>query len=445
MKIQITLEEDGITVENNFYKVFFSSKHGGTIRKFEYLGKDIGLTREGCEYWEPNSPNHYEQEFSPIAIMEALDKDRNFEYLILKVNAKLVSPQLKTEGGECMVHWLFRFNSPMIYTDYQIFPTRPYLKSDRYMCFSPATYSSYAYMKQNEDVAYGEIGTLIDKSWISDVFRGVKWGSVYNNKRGIAIMTPPGERNVSFYRSYSMTEIKLDKVETEDANKNTHVVYLPYIMENTTALTDNHSFREMELKFVLTYLCKEMEKEDVYANWFKNTLREHNRGIWFLKHRDEYLKKGMKVLDLGGGLGGWGAYLNYVDELDLDYVNIDIDPTHIAFSKKLFDKLGIKGQSIICDWSKTHVEEQDVVLCFGAIHQFNEKVFAIANNILKEDGLFIFEIVEKSTDQTDGYDFTLDMPEIKKKLENTGFQVIRMEYCAKYSTFNDIAVISRKK
>jgi len=86
-----------------------------------------------------------------------------------------------------------------------------------------------------------------------------------------------------------------------------------------------------------------------------------------------------------------------------------------------------------------------MVFCFGALQYFDRYIFRVANNLLEKEGLFIFEVVEKTANGLEGYDYVLTIPEIKSELENTGFEIVRIEYCTESPTFNDIVVVSKKK
>lgn len=445
MKLLLTCErvDDNLVIQNAFYKVSLSYNHGGSIRGFEFNGVDLGVTREGCEYWEPDNPNHYEQEFSPTTEIEVIDK--NDEFVMLKVTARLVSPQLKTDGGSCAVRWLFRDNSPIIYTDYQVFPSYPYGKADRYVCFAVNAHNRYSMMM--DEIVLGEIGAGDSSAdgWWRKTGVKAKWGTVENNQVGLLFMGSPRLTSLTIFKSDSMMELKMDEsFNSQLGERPTHSFYFPYEAKSTAPL-DETLFREAHLKAVLVNQCKEMGKEDLSADWFNRTLKDHNRGIWLLNNKNRCLRKGDKVLDIGGGIGAWGAYLNYVIGLDLDYVNADVVPIRVETSKKIFAELGIKGRFIVSDWKNIHTEKQDVVLCFGALHYFDKDIFKIANRSLKKNGVFVFEVAEKSPTCPEDYQYALTMSEVELELKNAGFESLKIEYCAEYSSFNDIVVISRKK
>jgi len=352
-------------VENQFYRVHFSLQHGGTIRHLEFNGVNMKVIREGCEYWEPNSSNHYEQEFSPTAEIEIIDRGVDNCYLMLEVKARLVSPQLKTDGGECRVRWLFRRDSPMIYSNYQITPTNPRFKSDRYLCFTPFAFDKYLFVGKDGEFVHGKIGDTEEEPWSRD-FLDVKWVAVHNGEIGVAFTSSSKPSTVNFYKSFSMMEVKIDHIEYNDES-----LYSVYFPLKVGEIVDESLFREARLKSVLVRLCMEMRGKDSSADWFNRTLREHNRGIWFLRNGNDYLRSGMKVFDIAGGVSAWGAYLIYVNKLKLDYVNADISEQQIEISRKLFDELDISGRFMVCDWRKTCAEKQDVVFCFGALQYFD--------------------------------------------------------------------------
>jgi len=436
------IDED-IIIKNRFYDILLSHKHGGTIRRFEFNNLDLGVIREGCEYWEPDNPNHYEQEYSPTVNMEIIDREKNF--VMLRVNSRLVSPQLKTDGGNCVVKWLFRENNPIIYTDYQVFPSCPYGKADRYICFEPETYSNYSIMM--DDLVSNRIGingVHTEDKWWYKTGPNSKWGTVENNSVGLLLKGDPHLTCLTVFKSPSMIELKIDESPSlQFIRESVHSFYLPYKREDVVP-PDAALFRETRLKSLIVELCKNMKvKGDTNADWFKRTLQEHNRGTWFLNNANQYTPRNARVLDIAGGIGSWGAYIIYVNGVDINYTNIDINSLRIETSKELFKKLGIKGKFVVGDWRKIDVEKYDVIFCFGAMYDFDDEIFDMVNKLLKNGGIFIFEIVEKSSNN-EGYKYTLDIPEIKEKMESANFTILNLDYCAKYSNFNDIMVIGEK-
>lgn len=432
--------DGNFTVQNQFYQATLSSSRGGTFTSLKFKGMDTGLFREGCEYWVDGG-EHFEQEFSPVANIEIFDKSK--DYIMLKTTARLVSPSSKKDGGYCIVYWLFRDKNPIICSKYQVFPALTCDRTDKYVCFRPDYYDAYSIIKKDGSFDLGKIGdekgvTKADGWWYREAY--LKWASFRNEKIGFSVI--PNELNITgIWKSKSMTEIK-----TQQNN----VFYLPYFVNeeggymNSVLAEKDNIFRETRLKTFIVQVCKTELKNDVNAEWFKRTLKEHNRGLWFLKVKDKYLRDGMRVLDLGGGIGAWGAYLIYVHKLNLHYINVDSNSGRIEASQKLFNCLGIKGDFFVQNVGDINFSNQDVILCFGVSYDLDASLFKLASQMLKKEGFFFLNIIEKSTNHA-GYKFCLNTPEIKSEMEKVGFEILEMGYCGKYPNFNDIGVIARKR
>ena len=132
-----------ITITTNNYIATLSKKHGGTLRGLIYKGIDIGLIREGCEYWSGNNEDHYEQEYSNSYFLKINYINEYENEIKISLQADLVSPQLKTKGGICKIIWIFEPNC--INHQYTIHASENIAWHDKYFCFHPNFYKSYCF------------------------------------------------------------------------------------------------------------------------------------------------------------------------------------------------------------------------------------------------------------------------------------------------------------
>jgi len=121
------------------------------------------------------------------------------------------------------------------------------------------------------------------------------------------------------------------------------------------------------------------------------------RGQWLLKQLPKIYKPNMKVIDLCGGHGEFGAYLQAVEGYKFDYTCLDNHETRIAVAPQYFNLFGLEGQFIVHDVNDLlpfSEETFDLAMCFAWCDtQINcHKFFREVHRILKPKGSFMMNM-----------------------------------------------------
>lgn len=412
---------DDFVVQNQFYKLTLSAKYGGTIRELIHKNEDTGLTREGCEYWEPNGSDHYEQEFSPTAEIKILDKSS--ERVDVEVKARLVSPQLKKDGGSCVVTWTFRRNDPFIYSEYAITPLRLLSQIDRYICFKPKAYKKYHVIDQKENVTRNNMGR---EGWKIEI-PASRWISVHNDRGAVALISTPTSKNGGVWKTESMIEIKVMEYERPRPPQKTGIHYLVFPIEEEQKYTRTiqHRIKDREFNRIHTQFLGERPKHE--AHGFKHNPPEKARTNWLLSVLPTMI--GERVLDLCGGYGTCGAYLRFINEAKFDYTCLDINKHRVNCGVNYFNAFNLnEARFVLHDINQPlpfESESFDMIWLFGwCDNPFDcPKLFKEIYRILTEEGTFIFNMAKLGT----AYKTKHSEEGLREFLANVGFDIVLLE------------------
>jgi hypothetical protein len=207
--ISFEARKDAIVAIGNNFEIEFSLKHGGTLRKWIKGGIDLGITRQGCEYWIDNNI-HYEQEFG-----EVIRNTINGNLLI--VEATLVSPQLKTIGGRCLSSYEILDSGIMDFKSI-LFPTDKINSYDSYICFNHEMYSEYKFHGKIEGKKK-IIAPNNETDWFTEIVRNPGTSSVYGDHGHIDVIPDSNMILGGIYRSIRMLEIKYHALEKSEGYK----------------------------------------------------------------------------------------------------------------------------------------------------------------------------------------------------------------------------------
>jgi len=166
-------------------------------------------------------------------------------------------------------------------------------------------------------------------------------------------------------------------------------------------------YKRIHNKFIEPYRHK-----DKYWDWFVNRVldrKKTNRYGWFINTIGKYLKDGMSVLDIGGGVGMFGAYLINVEGYKFNYTVLDL-PHKKSVAEKYFQTFNVACKFVVgsmLDSLPFPPEEFHMIWCFGVpfwgvkkVHKKNAgiinpdtpKVHNEIYRVLKPNGIYMFTI-----------------------------------------------------
>jgi hypothetical protein len=201
--VQLLEYEDKFIVKNDFYEATISIERGGSLTKLIY-DFDTQLYREGCEYWI-DGKDHYEQEYGGNGEINIITKEDDL--VIIKVDSRLVSPQLKTDGGRCSVLWTFD-NMGVIKSKSLLYPKYKVFGYDRYACFKLGYYTDYSLV---DEYSWKKIGDIPEgqKEWFDAIYRkGISGMALRKDNTGIIVRPDKKLDNLGLYKTRAMLEIK---------------------------------------------------------------------------------------------------------------------------------------------------------------------------------------------------------------------------------------------
>jgi len=151
-----------------------------------------------------------------------------------------------------------------------------------------------------------------------------------------------------------------------------------------------------------TRLHQEFVKKHGIEDWFlrvpaHTTDCTGQRGQWLLKQLPKIYKPNMKVIDLCGGHGEYGAYLQAVEGYKFDYTCLDNNEKRIAVALEYFSLFGLEGKFIVHDVNNLlpfSEEMFDLAMCFAwCQNKINcHKFFREVHRILKPNGSFMMNM-----------------------------------------------------
>lgn len=157
----------------------------------------------------------------------------------------------------------------------------------------------------------------------------------------------------------------------------------------------------MKIKEILK-IEKEEDRVKALYNTFNEDLRLSSNAsrvefLTTIRQINKYLKKGMKILDLGAGTG---AYSLYLAEKGYDVTAVELVKSHVDLIKsKKLDNMNLKiyeGNAL--DLSKFNDEEFDLVLCFGPLYHLEKledklKCISGIKRICSKDSFMFFSFI----------------------------------------------------
>ena len=191
---------------------------------------------------------------------------------------------------------------------------------------------------------------------------------------------------------------------------------------------------------ILRYNFFDSETEDIVYQTLRRMKKLHRYNQWIFSKFYPFL--GRRVLEVGSGIGNITKYL-----LDRDFViATDVEPRYLTLLKNTFGKYK-KFMIENFDISNSDVERYrsyhiDSVICFNVLEHIEKDEKALENifNILEPGGrLLLFAPSHRwlygSLDQHLGHHRRYGKEELKRKLENAGFNVILLKH------FNRIGIL----
>ena len=191
---------------------------------------------------------------------------------------------------------------------------------------------------------------------------------------------------------------------------------------------------------ILRYSFFDPETGDIVYQSFQRMKKLHRYNQWIFSKFHPYL--GRRVLEIGSGIGNITKYL-----LDRDFViATDVEPRYLTLLKNTFGKYK-KFMIENFDISSSDVERYrpyhiDSVICFNVLEHIEKDEKALENifDILESGGrLLLFAPSHRwlygSLDQHLGHHRRYGKEELKRKLEDAGFNVILLKH------FNRIGIL----
>ena len=135
--------------------------------------------------------------------------------------------------------------------------------------------------------------------------------------------------------------------------------------------------------------------QDYYKNHYKVTFSDEDISRWCgwftgeWKHIRKYIKfkRGMRVLDIGSGSGGFYEIMRR-EGVQLDYVGLDLDPTIVDFANKHFKVRSFRNQKF-----EDHKPRQkyDLIVAFEVLEHVDDpgKFVQRIYKLLNPRGMFI--------------------------------------------------------
>jgi len=195
-------------------------------------------------------------------------------------------------------------------------------------------------------------------------------------------------------------------------------------------------FKSLHVEFLRK--TKESKRD---RRWFAKILPERPRNIWFMSVLPPI--HGLEILDLCGGYGMYGAYLQAVKRLSFGYTCLDNDKQRVEHGPKYFKNFGLKEPRFIHGDMRDPLPLQDnsydLVWLFGWCQVKNDciKLFNEVNRVLKPKGFFIFNMARKSVIK---YVTRYSREELRNLLKLTKFNIIKLENILNKVDFGVVAV-----
>jgi len=153
-----------------------------------------------------------------------------------------------------------------------------------------------------------------------------------------------------------------------------------------------------------TRLHQQFVKEHGLIDWFLRVPAQNRdctgeRGRWLLKQLPKVYVPNLFVVDLCGGHGEYGAYLQAVEGYRFRYVCIDRDKQRVDLGEEYFELFGLEGRFFQGDVNNPLFfcgNTFDLALCFSWCQDkiACEPFFHEVHRVLKRGGNFMFNMCE---------------------------------------------------
>lgn len=188
-------------------------------------------------------------------------------------------------------------------------------------------------------------------------------------------------------------------------------------------IINNEEFKKCHVKFL-------REHPEQNTKWFETLLPERPRDTWFLRVLPP-IKKDSHVLDLCGGYGTFGAYLQSIKKLSFNYTCLDQSEHRIGCGSDYFRVFGLQEPQLVLYNARDHPlpfpsQHFDMVWLFGWCDRYFDcvQLFEETNRILKPKGHFLFNMAKSTSTH---YETRFTKEQLFAVLKQTGFIVLHLD------------------
>lgn len=181
-----------------------------------------------------------------------------------------------------------------------------------------------------------------------------------------------------------------------------------------------NEFKALHLKFMRNH-------PEPATSWFSKILPERERTKWFLSALRTLKDK--EVLDLCGGYGEFGAYLQ-AKKFSFNYTCLDINSHRIKCGPEYFRTFGLKEPAFLLHDVKKPLplpkDMFDVVWLFGWCDSYFDcdQLFREVHRVLKNGGIFLFNMAKSTATH---YQTRYSRKNLLTLLERTDFSLVRLD------------------
>jgi len=195
------------------------------------------------------------------------------------------------------------------------------------------------------------------------------------------------------------------------------------------------TFKRLHVEFL-----RKTKEPPMHRRWFEKILPERTRNRWFMSVLPQI--DGLKILDLCGGYGQYGAYLQAVAGLSFGYTCLEKEKHRVEQGPEYFKTFGLEEPSFTNSNVNRPLPLQDdsfdMVWLFGWCNGKKNcnKLFKDVSRVLKPKGYFMFNMARKSVTK---YKTRYTRKGLLNLLEKTGFTVIRLDLIPNKVDFGVVA------
>ena len=184
-------------------------------------------------------------------------------------------------------------------------------------------------------------------------------------------------------------------------------------------------FKKKHVKFL-------KEHPEKSTAWFLKTVPERPRGRWLLKALQHFSIRlsGKRVLDLCGGYGAYGAYVQSMHNVPFTYTVLDENPHRIKWGPAYFKAHGLKEPRFLLhdvrDPLPLEAGSYDVVWLFAWCDPLFEckALFSEVYRVLTPGGSFMFNMARPTATK---YKTRMAAKDLRELLEDLGFKVLQLD------------------